>query len=236
MHAQRSSVVAAPDSSAGDPSRPESVGSRRALLGVAASGLALAANGLLLPGGLISEAEAGASKRKRRRRRRRRRRQKLQGTPGLAVDLTVENRLGRDLTLYVRATNTNWGNQYISARLLHDGHQEHLTGRHDEDDRKTESRWEVFIDEGLSIPVWLMVENPFLWPMNVSVMEGGGFDYDEKTDRYDGHADRWLVERQWLLAGGSLVTPVPAADIRVTYKREPDTATHMVVHAWLDPA
>lgn len=237
MHAQRSTVVDAPDSSAEDQTRPESVGSRRALLGVAASGLALAANGLLLPGRLITEAEAGASKHKRRqRRRRRRRRQRPQGTPGLALDLYVENRLGREVSLSWRGTNTNWGNLEIETRFsVANGEHYDLLGHHDEDDRKTVSRWEVFV-EGPSTPVWLMVENPNLWPMNVSVMQGGWFRYDVKRDWYDGHADRWLVDREWLLAGGSLVTPVTDAHVRVTYERKPDTATHMVVHAWLDPA
>jgi hypothetical protein len=157
------------------------------------------------------------------------------GTPYLALDLYVENRLGREVSLSWRGTNTNWGNDDIQSNYsLYNGGHYDLYGHHEADDSKTISRWEVFV-QGPATPVWLMVENPNLWPLNVSVMEGGYFRWNPATSRYDTHVDRWLVDRQWLL-GGQIVTTVADARVRVTYERQADTATHMVVHAWLDPA
>lgn len=236
MGTPRPSVVDDLDRAMDNLLAPDRLASRRVLLGAAASGLGLATSGLILPDWLVSEAEAGGSKRKKRQRRRRHRRRKPQGTPYLAVDLYVENRLGREATLSSRSTNTNWGNQDVEVGVsLRNGEHYDFLGHHDPDDLKTESRWEIFI-EGPPTPVWLMVENPNLWPMNVSVMQGGWFHYDARTDRYDAHADHWLVDRQWLLVGGSIVTTVTDAHVRVTYERKPDTDTRMVVHAWLDPA
>lgn len=237
MRTQHAHGSNGPNGGTEEPPGPDRRCSRRALLGGAASGVGLAASGLLLPDWLVAETEAATSKQKKRQRRqrRRRRRRQPQGTPGLAVDLYVENRLGREISVSTRSTNTNWGNQDIDHFSLRNGEHYDYYGHHEADDAKTESRLELFV-EGPSTPVWLMVENPSLWPMNVSVMQGGWFRYDPRTERYDSHADYWLVERQWLLVGGSLVTTVTDAHVRVTYERKPDTATHMVVHAWLDPA
>ena len=73
-------------------------------------------------------------------------------------------------------------------------------------------------------------------PLNVSVAYGGWFHYDLTSKRFDYHIEHYLVDEKWLLAGGSFATTVAGAHARVTIERTPDTATHMVVHARLDPA